>query len=858
MKSMELRRKFFKFFEQNGHTPVDSSSLIPAQDPTLLFTNAGMNQFKDLFLGNETCSYTRAVSIQKCIRAGGKHNDLENVGFTKRHLTFFEMMGNFSFGDYFKREAIQFAWNFLTNDIGLPKEKLHATVHLSDDEAYDLWNKEIGIPHERMHRFDEDNFWQMGDTGPCGPCTEIFIDRGPSFGPENDFETDRYLEIWNLVFMQFNRQADGTDVPLKQTGVDTGMGLERLALVVQGKDSVFDTDLFEPIFKGIKELTGADYYALEQGEQKSSCRVLADHMRSSVLAISDGGSPSNEGRGYVIRKIIRRAALFAQKLRDAQLFVDLLPFFIDSMKEIYPALESNQSRIQAVLKSEIDSFVQNLNRGQQIMQEYIGAAKDGKHITGKQAFKLYDTFGFPLELTNVIALDHGYTVDVDGFHAEMKDQRKRSGGKAAFKVQGVDVELSQVTEFVGYQNIESQAKITALIVDGRTVESVDANTTCMVVTDKTPCYVEGGGQVSDASQIKLGDGTQASITGLLKIGKAIAHVATLPAAIKIGDTITLSVDQEARSNTMKNHTATHLLQAALVQVLGSGVKQAGSLVEPGHLRFDFTHHKQMSEDQIREVEALVNAKIMENITLNVFETTYKDATERGVVSFFGDKYNPDCVRVIDIGEFSAELCGGTHVNATGDIGVFKIIEEGSLSAGIRRIVGLTGPSAVKNYQQSFGIINRLGTDFKVQQAEILEAVERQRKQLKQANNQAKKLRTQLVAAKLPVWLEKVELVNDVPMLVLTLKGYDASSVRDIATKLNRGKPGLYVVVNQDADRSQFVACKDASLDAKITTESFSKLLSEHGLRGGGKGSTIQGGGELTGDLDKAIKGLLQA
>ncbi len=687
LQSIDIRKKFFDFFERLGHAKVPSSSLIPAQDPTLLFANAGMNQFKDVFLGKEKRSYTKAVSIQKCIRAGGKHNDLENVGFTQRHLTFFEMMGNFSFGDYFKKEAIQYAWDFLTKEMGIAQEKLYVTVYKNDQEAYDIWHNIVGLPKEKISKLSEaDNFWQMGDTGPCGPCTEIYADRGLEFGCKKPdcapgCSCDRFMEIWNNVFMQFDRQPDGTDVPLKQTGVDTGMGLERLCVIVQNKPSVFETDLFYGLIEKIEELTGHKYET-SSTEIKAAFRVLVDHVRSSSFAIADGCSPSNEGRGYVLRKIIRRAALFAQKLSEKNIFPELSQKLVDMMGYIYPELVTNKNMIKNLLKSEIEKFSANLINGQVILDKYFQETPN-KIISGAHAFKLYDTYGFPLELTKVIASEKGFTVDINGFEVEMEKQRIQSGKKVVNAQAQLNLELE--TEFIGYNNLHEDTQITGLILDDNPVMQVAAGQECFIITKKSPFYVECGGQINDSGYILIKD-LKADLLDLKKIGKSIAAKIKAPTEISIGDSVQLVVDKQSRADTMKNHTATHLLQSALISVFGKQIKQSGSVVTPDYLRFDFTYHENLTPEQVRTVENIVNQKIMEDIHTKIATTSYKNAVDNGVIAFFGEKYNPESVRVVEVPGFSKELCGGTHVESTGQIGVFKIVQVSALSAGNRRIV----------------------------------------------------------------------------------------------------------------------------------------------------------------------------
>lgn len=846
MKHTEIRKKFFDFFIKRGHTEVPSSSLIPAQDPTLLFTNAGMNQFKDVFLGEEKRSYTRAVSIQKCMRAGGKHSDLDNVGFTKRHLTFFEMMGNFSFGDYFKKEAIEFAWDFLVNEMGLPADEMNASVFETDDESYDIWHKTIGLPKERIYRLGAaENFWQMGDTGPCGPCTELHIDRGPEFGCKEkcdpSCECDRFLEVWNLVFMQYDRQPDGTDKPLKQTGVDTGMGLERLCVISQNKDSVFEIDLFASSIKKIEELTGKKY-SDQSPELKAAFHVLLDHIRAACFLIADGCSPSNDGRGYVLRKVIRRAALFEQKLTDKSIFPALARTFVKEMGAIYPELTTNESLIVSMLESEIGHFSANLIRGSVILEDAFVSNLDTKIIPGKEVFRLYDTFGFPIELVIARAKEKGFTVDEQGFEKEMAKQREQSGKKVVHAVQKLGLPESVTTEFTGYQEIEGESEILALIQDNTLVKTIEPGQECWVITKQTPFFVSCGGQVGDTGWIIVGD-TKSPVEDLKNIGKAIAVKIKAPAKLSVGNTVLSQVNKNVRLDTMKNHTATHLLQAALIEMFGKQIKQSGSVVTPDYLRFDFTHHKNLSPEEIRQVEKRVNEKIMENIPVDIFQTTYKKAIDRGVIAIFGEKYNPEQVRVIDIPGFSAELCGGTHVYRTGDIGAFKITESSALSAGNRRIFAVTGPKAVKLMQDDFETVKALSQDFKVKPDEVRDAVAKQKEQLKTVQAQLKQLKKQLWHAQVPVWEQQVKEINTIPFLFLGLEGYGNDELREIISTLQKKKSGFYFVISNIDGRSLFVTTIAKEHATKLDFAQFGAWLKDTcNLRGGGKGSALQGGG----------------
>lgn len=848
MKSMELRKKFFDFFTERGHTKVPSSSLVPTQDPTLLFTNAGMNQFKDLFLGKETRNYDRAVSIQKCMRAGGKHSDLDNVGFTNRHLTLFEMMGNFSFGGYFKKEAIEFAWEFLTEHMNFDPNTMYATVYKDDDESYDIWHNIIGLPKERIYRLGKaDNFWQMGDTGPCGPCSEIYVDRGKAFGCGKQTcapacECDRFLEVWNLVFMQYDRQDDGTDAPLKRKGVDTGMGLERLALIAQNKNSIFETDLFEPIIKKIEELTGLTYKTAPK-EIQSAFNVLADHVRAATFLIADGVTPSNEGRGYVLRKIIRRAALFAQKITDNNIFPQLAKVIIEQMSPIYPELKPAEKAITHLLTIEVEKFAQNLVQGQNILQRYFIESAKTKVITGEQSFKLYDTFGFPLELTKVIAEEQGFTVDTEGFAKHMEIQKERSGGKIT-KEDAIKIEIpaTVATEFKGYETLKTESPIRALIADNKLVDSVSTGTPCWVIAATTPFYVEKGGQVSDKGTLLINQ-QETPLENLKRIDNAIAVKITAPTTIKVQDVVAATVDKEHRIDVMNNHTATHLLQAALIELLGKEVRQSGSLVHPDYLRFDFTYHKTLTLEQIKQVEDLVNRKIRENMPVKIYNTTYKDAIDKGVIAIFGEKYNPEEVRVIDIAPFSMELCGGTHVTATGDIGSFKITEETALSAGQRRIFAVTGKKAVELFQENFDTVKTLSQEFKVQLHEVKHAVEKQREQLKDAQNTIKKLKKESWKAQLPTWLASVKEINDIPFGFLALQDYGADELKDIALKLAEQKPGFYFMLSCQEDRCSLFSLLSDQFASQVDLKAFSAWLKDSfGLRGGGKKGILQGGG----------------
>lgn len=722
MKSSEIRSAFINYFKKNGHTVVPSSSLIPENDPTLLFANAGMNQFKNTFLGLEKRDYTRAVSAQKCVRAGGKHNDLENVGFTARHHTFFEMMGNFSFGDYFKKDAIHFAWEFLTKELKIPKEKLYVTVHLSDDEAADIWHNQEGVPRERIFRFDKDNFWKMGDTGPCGPCTEIFYDHGPKAGKESDpykgiaAGEDRFVEIWNLVFMQYFENPPGTMTPLPKPSVDTGGGLERMTAAMQGKFNNYDTDLFAPMIErackigGFEYVTDVDVLAKnpEVRERTAAIRVLADHCRSTGFLIADGALPSNEGRGYVLRRIMRRAIRYGHKLNDKHSFLPaMVESLIDHMGSVYPELQERKQVILSTVKDEETRFMATLDQGSHILNDEIAKAKakGQKSLSGEVIFKLYDTYGFPADLTALIAAEKGITADESAFEKEMEAARAKA--RASWKGKGMQADEAHLlkfaqdsaskngpTQFTGYESTAGQCGIVALSDGTKTVTNLKAGQSGLLILNKTPFYAEGGGQVGDQGTMK-NNLTTVEVHNTTKSSDVhLHHVEVVSGEIKVGDTMHVQVAESARRNTMSNHSATHLMHAALRRVLGPHVTQAGSLVDPTRTRFDFTHNKAMTPDEIAQVEALVNEEIGKAQEVRAEVMTHKAAIAQGAMALFGEKYG-DQVRVLTMGDFSCELCGGTHVKNTSQIRMFKVVSESGVSAGVRRIEAITGDLAVQ-------------------------------------------------------------------------------------------------------------------------------------------------------------------
>lgn len=837
-----VRQKFFDFFVARQHERVPSSSLIPAQDPTLLFANAGMNQFKDLFLGREKRSYTRAVSIQKCMRAGGKHNDLDNVGFTARHLTFFEMMGNFSFGDYFKKDAIVFAWDFLTEILGLDKNILYVSVYEKDEESYILWRDTVQVPAPRIVRLGErDNFWQMGDTGPCGPCTEIYVDRGVVLGCGNPScapgcSCDRFLEIWNLVFMQYDRQQDGTDIPLKRPGVDTGMGLERLCAVLQNKNTVYETDIFAPLIAHIEAQTDINYSTADY-KIKSAINVLCDHIRSVCCAVADGVIPSNEGRGYVIRKIIRRAALFDSKLSSKSLFPGLAPVFIAHMGRWYPDLVAHEKHIITIITAEVEKFALNLARGTQLLKDYYVAHAAQKVINGEYAFTLYDTYGFPLEVLILVAREHSFTVDIDGFERAMLKQKSRSAENKKNSSGTVTIPDTVFTEFTGYQELETVGTVVYLVVDGVPVETVPAHTQVTIFFDKSPFYFECGGQVSDQGFVIIG-GEKVLVQKIVKVAHGLGCEVVTPATLSVGDQVSQIVDRDLRNATMKNHTATHLLQAALIEILGTGVRQAGSVVNPDYLRFDFTCHDTVTSEQIDALELLVNTKIWENIPVAVHNSTYKQAIDRGVIAFFGDKYNPESVRTIEVPGFSAELCGGTHVQRTGDIGCFKIIELTTLAAGVKRLVAVTGPGALREYQARFSDVKKIAQDFKVKAHEIIPAIEKLRESYKLLSAQHKIAMREILALKIPEIISQGELVRDILVAIAHMGDtFVQDDLKELARLLQEKKPGLYILT---AGKNIYLSVHELYKTVIDLKKIAHYLTQKYTFKGGGSGLFMQG------------------
>ncbi|MPQ76883.1 alanine--tRNA ligase [Hydrogenovibrio sp. JE_KL2] len=853
MTSAEIRKAFLDFFVKQGHTAVHSSPVVPANDPTLLFTNAGMVQFKETFLGQETRDYTRATSVQRCIRAGGKHNDLENVGYTARHHTFFEMLGNFSFGDYFKREAIQFAWKFLTEELNLPPEKLWVTVFEEDKEAEDIWLKEMNIDASRFSRCGaKDNFWSMGDTGPCGPCSEIFYDHGESVagGPPGspDEDGDRYIEIWNLVFMQFDRSADGTLTPLPKPSVDTGMGLERLAAVMQKVHNNYDIDLFKAIVQKASELTG------EKDLANSSLRVIADHIRSCSFMIVDGVLPSNEGRGYVLRRIIRRAIRHGYKLGQTQAFFHkLVPVLVEQMGDAYPELVKEQANVERALKLEEERFAETLENGMKILEEDI-ASLQSDVISGTTAFKLYDTYGFPLDLTADVARERGLTVDEVGFEREMEAQRERARSASNFSAQSKGkIDFNGQTKFLGYHKDDADGVIQAIFVGEASVESAVEGQDAIVILDQTPFYGESGGQAGDSGSLTEGMNSF-HVNDCQKQGGAFLHIGRVTAGqLKVGQTLHAQVDVAARRASERNHSATHLLHAALRQILGTHVQQKGSLVQPERLRFDFAHFEPISAEKLLEIEKLVNHNIMLNTPVCTEEMNIEAAKSKGAMALFGEKYG-DVVRVVDMGIFSIELCGGTHVNSTGEIGPFRILSETGIASGVRRIEAVTGEGAwdaiYKNEQTLLSISTAVKSDKQQVENKVLQLVAEQREQEKLI----KQLQSKLASSQGSDLASSVVKVGDVSVLAAKLEGADVNTLRETLDSLrDKLEPAIIVLSAVMDDKVTLVAGVSKSITQTYKAgELVNHVASQVGGKGGGRPDMAQAGGNDPSKLDEAL------
>ncbi|MEH6575824.1 MAG: alanine--tRNA ligase [Amphritea sp.] len=847
MTSAELRQAFLRYFEKNGHQIVDSSSLIPANDPTLMFTNAGMVQFKDVFLGSDKRSYNRATTSQRCVRAGGKHNDLENVGYTARHHTFFEMLGNFSFGDYFKRDAIRFAWTFLTEVLGLPKEKLWITVHFSDDEAEQIWKEEIGVDPERFSKLDEDNFWSMGDTGPCGPCTEIFYDHGadiwggPPGSPEED--GDRYIEIWNLVFMQYNRSADGSMAPLPKPSVDTGMGLERIAAVLQGVHSNYEIDLFQNLLKATAEAVGT------QDMESKSLQVIADHIRSCSFLITDSVVPSNEGAGYVLRRIIRRAVRHGNKLgAKGPFFHKLVAALVKEMGEAYPELTAHQSQVERVLHKEEEQFAKTLEHGMRLLEEVI-ANLDGVVIPGETVFKLYDTYGFPVDLTADVARENELSVDMAGFEQAMEDQRNRARAAGKFSVDyNETIRLDSETSFTGYQQLQGSSKIVALFKDGEVVDTLATGQSGVVVLDETTFYGESGGQVGD-SGVLCADGVEFAVTDCTKESKNHLHHGVVSSGeLKVGVAIEPRVDAAKRLATAANHSATHLLHEALRIVLGSHVQQKGSLCDAGRLRFDFSHFEAVKPEELQQIEQICNQQIRLNSEVRTDIMDIESAKATGAAALFGEKYE-DTVRVLTMGgDFSVELCGGTHANRTGDIALLKIVSEGGIAAGVRRIEALTGEKALQYIDQS-----ALQLEQKLQE---------QMGKSRQLEKELEQLKAKLAAAKGADLLSNVIDVKGVKVLAEKLDGIEPKALRDTIDQLkNKLGTGVVVLATESEGKVSLAAGVSKDLTGKVKAGDLVRELTVMlGGKGGGRPDFAQGGGTDTAALPAtlaAVKALVE-
>jgi alanyl-tRNA synthetase len=854
MTSNELRQAFLDFFHDHGHEVVASSPLVPGNDPTLLFTNAGMVQFKDVFLGDDKRSYRTAASSQRCVRAGGKHNDLENVGYTARHHTFFEMLGNFSFGDYFKREAIQYAWEFLTKTLGLPEERLWVTVFREDDEAADIWLNEMKIDPERFTRMGEkDNFWAMGDTGPCGPCSEIFFDHGESVegGPPGspDEDGDRYVEVWNLVFMQFDRAGDGTMAPLPAPSVDTGMGLERIAAVMQGVHSNYQIDLFAHVIQAAADLLGV------KNEGQSSLNVIADHIRACSFLIVDGVLPGNEGRGYVLRRIIRRAIRHGKKLgMDGLFFHKLVAPLVKEMGDAYPELAKAQAHVEKVLAKEETRFAETLDQGMEILEAAI-AELDGTQLPGDVVFKLYDTYGFPVDLTADIARERELAIDEKGFEAAMDGQRERARAASKFGVAGGDALKTDVkTEFLGYEGTEASGEIVGLFKDGQAVDELAKGDDGAVVLATTPFYAESGGQIGD-NGILVDEGKLFRVDDTQKSSDANVHFGTVEqGALKVGDRIEAVVDADRRQAIRLNHTATHLMHAALRQVLGDHVTQKGSLVAPDRLRFDFSHYEGVTPEQLQEIENLVNGEIRKNIAADTNLMTYDDAIESGAMALFGEKYG-DKVRVLRLGDFSVELCGGTHVDRTGDIGAFKITHEGGVASGVRRIEAVTGQGAMEWIDSNQRTLSDLAGMLRSTPDQAAAKVDALLKRTKDLEKELVAAKQALVTGKATDHADAIEEVAGIKVLATRMDGADARTLRDAVDKFkDKLQNGVVVLGSVDGGKVHLAAGVTKNNIGKIRAGDLIKPVAEQvGGKGGGRPDFAQAGGNDPSKLDSALK-----
>lgn len=861
MKSSDIREKFLKFFESKGHSIVRSSPLVPGNDPTMLLTNSGMVQFKDVFLGLDTRPYSRATSVQRCVRAGGKHNDLENVGYTARHHTFFEMLGNFSFGDYFKREAIQYAWELLTKVYGLPADKLTVTVYFEDDEAYDIWANEIGVPKERIirigdnkgARYASDNFWQMADTGPCGPCTEIFYDHGADIwgGPPGSAEEDgdRFIEIWNLVFMQFNRDESGNMTPLPKPSIDTGMGMERLAAVLQHVHSNYEIDLFQNLIKAAARETGIEDLG------NNSLKVIADHIRSASFMIVDGIIPSSEGHGYVLRRIIRRALRHGHKLGQTKPFFYKLVADLDlEMGEAYPELRNVKDRVASVLKAEEERFGETLENGMKILEAQL--AKDPKNLDGGTAFTLYDTYGFPLDLTADICRERNVTLDEAGFAAAMEQQKKTARAAGKFKMAANVEYAGEKTKFVGYESLAHNTHVLALYADGVKVDELKAGQAGIVVLDTTPFYAESGGQVGDQGVIGSA-GVRFEVEDTLKIQADVFghHGVLREGSLKVGDTVDAQVDTVKRGRTIRNHSATHLMHKALREVLGSHVQQKGSLVDPDKTRFDFSHPQALTADEIAQVETIVNREILENHPTQSHHMSFDDAVKHGAMALFGEKYG-DTVRVLDIGS-SKELCGGVHVTRTGDIGLFKIVSEGGVAAGIRRVEAVTGEGALALVQSINRKLVEAAGALKTSPDELGTRIAQVQDQVKVLEKEVAALKSKLAAGQGDELAGKAVDVNGIKVLAATMEGADVATLREAMDKLKDKLQTAAIVLASVADgKVSLIAGVTKDATGKVKAGELVNFVAQQvGGKGGGRPDMAQAGGTDPSGLPAALAGV---
>ncbi len=852
MTTAQIRQQFLDFFASKQHQIVPSSSLIPGNDATLLFNNAGMVQFKDVFLGAESRPYNRATSSQRCVRAGGKHNDLENVGYTARHHTFFEMLGNFSFGDYFKQDAIKFAWQFLTEVVKLPQEKLLVTIYHTDEEAFDYWSKDIGLPSERIIRIDTaDNFWSMGDTGPCGPCSEIFYDHGeeiwggPPGSPEED--GDRFIEIWNLVFMQYNRQSDGTMEPLPKQSVDTGMGLERIAAILQGVHSNYEIDLFQGLIKAAAIITNA------QDMDDKSLRVVADHIRSCAFLISDGVMPSNEGRGYVLRRIIRRAVRHGNKLgAQGAFFYKLVAALIEQMGQAYPELAKQQEIIEKVLRIEEEQFGKTLERGLAILEDSL-TNLSGDVIPGELVFKLYDTYGFPADLTADVARERFMTIDEQGFQECMDVQRKTAQQAGKF---GADynqqLKSDKHTDFKGYDATQYSGTVIEMFAQGESVSVLEDGQQGIVVLDRTPFYAESGGQIGDTGKLVVSGG-EFSVTNTTKLGNAFAHHGTVMGRIGVNDKVEATIDDARRERVKKNHTATHILHEALRQLLGDHVSQKGSLVDPERLRFDFSHFEAVTKDELREIERVVNDEIRRNFALNTELMAIDDAKAKGAMALFGEKYD-DEVRVVTIGDYSIELCGGTHVKRAGDIGLFKIVSESGIAAGVRRIEAVTGADAIAYVSEQEQYLNDVAALVKGDSASVLEKVTALLEKSKGLEKQIAQLNDKLASAAGASLLDSIVEINGVKLLVANVEGTESKALRGMVDDLkNKIGSGVIALGVADGAKVSLIAGVTKDLTGKVKAgELVNHMASQVGGKGGGRPDMAQAGGSQPENLSTAL------